>query len=305
MTSGKPRVYIANIPYDMRWQEIKDIFKEKVGDVAYVELYEDSNGKSTGTGIVEFKEREAAELAIDKMHKYEIRGRGIIVREEREADRRRHQKMLQQQQQSQMGGDMDMGMGGGMGSNMGGGMSGSMGMGAGLGMGSGSMSTAGITPQILQQVGIEGPVTNQVFVANLDYKVTWKKLKDIFKMAGNVLHAEIKEDKDGKSRGIGTVQFEFPLEAVQAISMFNGQMLFDRAMSVRMDKQASSDNFGASSQPKLPAGLRSIGMGLGAGGQALNVAQIAGVGLGTGMGGMGGTGLGIYCIYMYSALSDS
>jgi len=75
--------------------------------------------------------------------------------------------MLQQQQQSQMGGDMDMGMGGGMGSNMGGGMSGSMGMGAGLGMGSGSMSTAGITPQILQQVGIEGPVTNQVFVANV------------------------------------------------------------------------------------------------------------------------------------------
>ena len=25
----RPRIYIANIPYDMRWQEVKDLFKEK------------------------------------------------------------------------------------------------------------------------------------------------------------------------------------------------------------------------------------------------------------------------------------
>ena len=51
----------------------------------------------------------------------------------------------------------------------------------------------------------------------LDYKVNWKKLKDVFKLAGNVTRAEIWEDKEGKSRGMATVSFEHPWEAVQAI----------------------------------------------------------------------------------------
>lgn len=45
----------------------------------------------------------------------------------------------------------------------------------------------------------------------------WKKLKEVFGMAGLVKRADVKEDKDGKSRGMGTVTFEQPLEAVQAI----------------------------------------------------------------------------------------
>ena len=39
-------------------------------------------------------------------------------------------------------------------------------------------------------------------------------------MAGNVVQAEIKEDKDGKSRGLGTAHFQHPMEAVQAICIF-------------------------------------------------------------------------------------
>ena len=47
--------------------------------------------------------------------------------------------------------------------------------------------------------------------------MTWHKLKEVFRLAGNVVKAEIKEDKNGKSRGMGIVQFEQPLEAVQAV----------------------------------------------------------------------------------------
>lgn len=54
-------------------------------------------------------------------------------------------------------------------------------------------------------------------VFQLDYKVGWKKLKEVFSMAGVVVRADILEDKDGKSRGIGTVTFEQAIEAVQAI----------------------------------------------------------------------------------------
>lgn len=36
-------------------------------------------------------------------------------------------------------------------------------------------------------------------------------------MAGVVVRTDILEDKDGKSRGMGTVTFEMPIEAVQAV----------------------------------------------------------------------------------------
>lgn len=36
-------------------------------------------------------------------------------------------------------------------------------------------------------------------------------------MAGVVVRADILEDKDGKSRGMGTVTFDMPIEAVQAV----------------------------------------------------------------------------------------
>ncbi len=57
--------------------------------------------------------------------------------------------------------------------------------------------------------------------AQLDYKVGWKKLKEVFGMAGAVVRADILEDKDGKSRGMGTVTFEMPIEAVQAVCILH------------------------------------------------------------------------------------
>lgn len=44
-----------------------------------------------------------------------------------------------------------------------------------------------------------------------------KKLREVFKLAGRVVGIDLLTDKDGKSRGFGTVEFEHPVEAVQAI----------------------------------------------------------------------------------------
>ncbi|XP_074193812.1 heterogeneous nuclear ribonucleoprotein M isoform X14 [Rhinolophus sinicus] len=110
-----------------------------------------------------------------------------------------------------------------------------------------------------------GRLGSTVFVANLDYKVGWKKLKEVFSMAGVVVRADILEDKDGKSRGIGTVTFEQSIEAVQAISMFNGQLLFDRPMHVKMDERAlpKGDFFPPERPQQLPRmGMEGIGFGI-------------------------------------------
>ena len=47
---------------------------------------------------------------------------------------------------------------------------------------------------------------------------------------------------------MAVVAFETPMEALQAISMFNGQTLFDRNMSVKMDKLANMED----KKPSLP-----------------------------------------------------
>eukprot|EP00731_Ephydatia_muelleri_P010957 Em0005g1543a len=77
-----------------------------------------------------------------------------------------------------------------------------------------------------------------VFVSNLEYSVSWQKIKDVFKVAGRIRDIRMPEEKEGKNRGYAVVQFENPQEAYTAIRLFHGQMLSDRPMVVRMDSHS-------------------------------------------------------------------
>lgn len=54
----------------------------QVGDVAYVELFNDENGKPRGCGVVEFSNTEAMKKALFVMHRYELNGRKLVLKEE-------------------------------------------------------------------------------------------------------------------------------------------------------------------------------------------------------------------------------
>ncbi|KAM9816902.1 myelin expression factor 2 [Neosynchiropus ocellatus] len=261
------RVFVSNIPYDVKWQAIKDLMREKVGEVTYVELFKDAEGKSRGCGVVEFKDEEYVKKAIETMNKHDLSGRPLYIKEDPDGEHAR--RVLQRIGGPQGGRMQDMGPGG-------------------INIPPSIMNNPNIPPEII--LGLQaGRLGNTVFVANLDFKVGWKKLKEVFSMAGVVKRADVKEDKDGKSRGMGTVTFEQPLEAVQAISMFNGQMLFDRPMHVKMDEKTQPlDDFrSVDKTPQLPRGLGGIGMGLGPGGQPINANRLSGGG-NMGSGGPGG-----------------
>lgn len=98
----------------------------------------------------------------------------------------------------------------------------------------------------------------------MDYKVDAKKLKQVFKLAGKVVSLEVSLDKEGNSRGFAVVEYDHPVEAVQSISMFDRQILFDRRMTVRLDRVPEK-----SEGIKLPEGLKGIGIGLGPNGEPL------------------------------------
>lgn len=52
-----------------------------VGEVTYVELFVDENEKPRGCGIVEFESPESVKIAVEKMHRYDLNGRKLVVKE--------------------------------------------------------------------------------------------------------------------------------------------------------------------------------------------------------------------------------
>ena len=55
--------------------------------------------------------------------------------------------------------------------------------------------TYGLSPQFLDSLGIDGSLHNRLFVANLAYSVDEKKLREVFRLAGRVVTAELNRDK--------------------------------------------------------------------------------------------------------------
>uniref|UniRef100_A0A8P4GQ26 RRM domain-containing protein n=1 Tax=Dicentrarchus labrax TaxID=13489 RepID=A0A8P4GQ26_DICLA len=287
------RVFVSNIPYDVKWQALKDLMKEKVGEVTYVEHLMDAEGKSRGCAVVEFRTEELMKKAVEKVNKHNLNGRPLKVKEDPDG-------VIAQREINKAQGGGPPGGHGGMGGM--GGMD-RMNMDR-MGPGPNGPGMVNIPPSLMNNPNIPneiihglqaGRIGSTVFVANLDYKVGWKKLKEVFSMAGMVVRADILEDKDGKSRGMGTVTFDMPLEAVQAVSMFNGQLLFNRVMHVKLDEKSLPKDFGPPDRGSsaLPRGLSGIGLGLGPGGQPIDATQLnRGGGGGGGGGGMGNMGPG-------------
>ena len=55
---------MVNLPYEMRWQEVKDIFRKEFGEVAHCNIYLNEFGKSRGCGVVEFVSPDSAKKAL-------------------------------------------------------------------------------------------------------------------------------------------------------------------------------------------------------------------------------------------------
>uniref|UniRef100_A0A5K3FAF7 Protein kinase domain-containing protein n=1 Tax=Mesocestoides corti TaxID=53468 RepID=A0A5K3FAF7_MESCO len=223
------RVVIANIPYHVTWNKLKQIFRDQLGFTGYLRLMK-TNGRPNGMGLMEFKSVDGAEKAIEKMHRFEIGDRRIIVREETLRDQERMATM-------EFDGPSNQGMdGGGMAPP-----ASSPGIPPQARNSSANPvpAIANVTPNMLEGMGIRGPITDSLYISNLDYGVDWRKIKDIFKLAGRVIHASVKQDDEGRSRGVAVVRFEHPYEALLALSMFNGQTINDRPIRVKIDRDGT------------------------------------------------------------------
>jgi RNA recognition motif-containing protein len=73
----------------------------------------------------------------------------------------------------------------------------------------------------------------RLFIGNLPYNLTNEDLERTFSEAGTVTSARVITDREtGQSRGFGFVEMGSAADGQKAISMFNGQDLNGRALTV-------------------------------------------------------------------------
>ena len=203
----------------------------------------------------------SAKKAIDNLHRYNYRGRELVVKEDLDCERDRFGRLILPSSKRDKERDRDARERDSIYDRQGYVSASQM-----------NYNTYGLSPQFLESLGVSGPLNNRIFVANLDFKVGEKKLEEIFRLAGKVLRVRLYTDSSNNSKGHGTVEFEHPVEAVQAISMFHNQKLYGRPMSIRMDKYETEETPEVLPS-KLPSGLEGVGKGLGIGGQPLNISK--------------------------------
>ena len=83
-TSPDASVYVGNLPWSTRWQELKDIFR-KVGDVAHADVTMGFDGRSRGWGVVTFMDPQCAQVAIERLNGTMLNDRALIVRRDERA----------------------------------------------------------------------------------------------------------------------------------------------------------------------------------------------------------------------------
>jgi RNA recognition motif-containing protein len=108
----------------------------------------------------------------------------------------------------------------------------------------------------------EGAQSRRVYVGNLSWDVAWQDLKDHMRECGEVVHAEVITEANGRSKGCGIVEYATAEEASQAVATLTDTELKGRMIFVREDRETSSGAFPGA------AATGGGGGGRGAGGNA-------------------------------------
>ncbi|KAL4458907.1 hypothetical protein ABPG75_013772 [Micractinium tetrahymenae] len=199
------RIFVGNLSWQTSWQDLKDHFST-VGRVRFADVLREAGpgSRSKGCGIIEFESPDEAAAAIQQLNDSELGGRKIWIREDREDFELRGDSAYRS--------------------------------------GRAGSRIRSRSPRRAQRGGggYSGEavtVGRRVFVGNLSFDTTWQELKDHFKQAGRVAHADILADAEGRSRGAGIVEFDHPADALRAISMLSNSTLGGRTINVREDRE--------------------------------------------------------------------
>ncbi|CAG8669518.1 15325_t:CDS:10, partial [Gigaspora rosea] len=175
-TNLQRQLFVGNLPFRVRWQDLKDLFR-KAGTVLRADVAMGYDNRSKGHGTVLFGSLEDAKNAIAIFNHYNWQGRSL---EQASQETRRAVDPVQTHNHTQAPYVPN------------------------------PMPTRGIQ---VPQPNLAGRL---LFVGNLPFNCQWQDLKDLFRNAGNIIRADVSTNYDGRSRGFGTVLFATPEDARNA-----------------------------------------------------------------------------------------
>ncbi|KIJ11179.1 hypothetical protein PAXINDRAFT_84855 [Paxillus involutus ATCC 200175] len=202
----RTQLFVGNLPYRVRWQDLKDLFR-RAGTVLRADVSLGPDNRSRGYGTVLLATAEDAGRAIDMFNGYCWQTRVLEVRPDRlgtslDLDTNSNSSMapvlapfVQPVFIEHAGGTNGM-------------MNGLDDMATAIGW-DGELPSGGTGMRSL-------------FVGNLPFHIQWQDLKDLFRAAGAVARADVALGPDGRSRGFGTVTF------VTEDGAERGRRMFDR-----------------------------------------------------------------------------
>ncbi|KAF8741168.1 RNA recognition motif, partial [Rhizoctonia solani] len=257
----RTQLFVGNLPYRVRWQDLKDLFR-KAGTVLRADVSLGPDNRSRGYGTVLLATAEDAGKATDMYNGYVWQNRTLEVRPDR------------------LPPELDMGLNHG---NPSGGVSTvpvtnpmvplavpqpghaldplSRPMSATLGQdapahspGIFAPSPFGPSPSNWSNTAFQGGASNrQLFIGNLPFQCQWQDLKDLFRAAGQILRADVALGPDGRSRGFGTVVYAKESDAARAVTMFNGYDYNGRILKVHYDRYSPTNQSGTLSPNSMHA----------------------------------------------------
>ncbi|RLN89069.1 hypothetical protein BBJ28_00004887 [Nothophytophthora sp. Chile5] len=171
------RVYVGNLSWNVKWQELKDHMKQ-VGTVVHAD----------GCGLVEYATLVEATNAITQLNNTELEGRLIFVREDREPEGGSISKLAKRAAAPR-------------------------GVGDGRQLYVGNVSSASCVCSPMSWVLKTRCVSGIYVGVQLPWDTNWQQLKDLFRTVGDVERADIAEFPDGRSRGFGIIRYTNPSHA--------------------------------------------------------------------------------------------
>ncbi|CAO3703590.1 unnamed protein product [Rhizopus stolonifer] len=179
------KLFIKNLPTNVSWQDLKDLFRQ-AGKVSHTDIFTELDTKiSNGTGIVIFEDPSDARYAISTFNGYNLQGNKIEVMEERYKHIKKDSTISNTPSPENHYAEGYR------------------------------YDTIPPPPPMYPSISLVGGSAadlpthghNQIYVNNLPFSTTWEDLIDLFRHVGPVIRAEIIV-VNGHPKGTGYVRFE-------------------------------------------------------------------------------------------------
>ncbi|RPA74854.1 hypothetical protein BJ508DRAFT_312535 [Ascobolus immersus RN42] len=277
-------VMVANLPWKIRWQDLKDLTRKFTAKVERAEVYCHEDGHSKGFGYISVRGHDAANMIISQLDGYDYNGRKLKARigsipQARKASECLSDTPVPTNWDRILSGTTSPGNASpalshashfthNTDTTLVAGSSSSHHPVHNHGHHHGNNSNLNpsaaiytLSPHSQLPVNIANGVVEieprGIFIGNVPFNTTWMELKDHLRAAGNILRCDVPHFADGKPRGYAVALFETPKEAKEAVALFDGTPFAGRALRVRLDRFCETKN------PRTPRNHQNGGAGAG------------------------------------------